>query len=86
MNFIEFKKKWDALPEPRQCFVDLNGVPCCWTGDSNKFGDCPGRSFGFENVFLALTTPEERKVLRRQIEDRLRKSPRALGTALALRY
>ena len=50
----DFLEVWETLDEPRQCFVDLNGVAEAWTGDQNRFGDFPGRSFGFDHVLRAL--------------------------------
>lgn len=64
----EFKEKWSALPEPRQCFIDNNEVATLWTGDQNRFGDMPGRQFGPEHC--------QRNLLRkrlRQVRDALNK-------------
>jgi len=86
-RFNRFLEEWRHLtPSQRQCFVDLNGLARCWNGSQDRFGDSPGRSFGFSSVFLALTTPEERKVLRRRLEDLIRKDDRALGDALSIIY
>ena len=50
----KFIEAWNKLDEPRQCFIDLNKVARCWTGDQNRFGDCPGRSFGFDHILRSL--------------------------------
>ena len=54
-NHQEFLEAWAATPEPKQCFVDGNGVASVWSGDQNRFGDCPGRQFGFEHVSRVLS-------------------------------
>ena len=50
----DFLKVWETLPTPRQCFIDLNGVARVWSGDQNRFGDLPGRSFGFDHTLFFL--------------------------------
>ena len=55
----KFIERWQALPEPRQCFCDPNGVATLWCGDQNRFGDAPGRSFGPEHVKNRLKTGQK---------------------------
>ena len=86
-NFGEFYEFWKSLPlSNRQAFVDSNGVATAWVGDQMRFGDFPGRSFSFERVFLILATPEEKKLYRRRIEDRLRKDSELVGEVLKTLY
>ena len=45
----EFLEIWKETPEPRQCCIDTNNVAKIWSGDQDRFGDMPGRSFGKEH-------------------------------------
>jgi len=50
----QFVDVWCSLKSPRRCFIDRNGIAQAWTGDESRFGDIPGRGFGFHNTYHSL--------------------------------